>query len=102
MAETFPSIFPSFLLPEDHPLLQAGQKALSEALGRDDGIDIWRFATDGGHLMAAGIPTVGFGPGDERLAHTNQERINLAQMNEAVVAYAALVLALAEGSKEAE
>lgn len=98
MAETFPSIFPSFLLPEDHPLLQAGQKALSEALGRDEGIDIWRFATDGGHLMAAGIPTIGFGPGDERLAHTNQERINLAQMGEAVVAYAALVLALAEAA----
>lgn len=100
MVETFPSIFPSFLLPEDHSLLQAARTALSEALGRDEGVDIWRFATDGGHLMAAGIPTIGFGPGDERLAHTNQERINLAQMSEAVVAYAALILALAEAAKQ--
>lgn len=99
MMETFPSIFPSFLMPEDHPLLQAARTALSEVLGRDEGVDIWRFATDGGHLMAAGIPTIGFGPGDERLAHTNQERISLAQMSEAVVAYAALVLALAEAVK---
>jgi acetylornithine deacetylase/succinyl-diaminopimelate desuccinylase-like protein len=69
---------------------------LAEVLGRDEGIDIWRFATDGGHLMAAGIPTIGFGPGDERLAHTNQERMSLAQMEEAIVAYAALILTLAE------
>jgi succinyl-diaminopimelate desuccinylase len=99
MAETFPSILPSFLLPEDHFLLQAARTALSDALGRDGGIDIWRFATDGGHLMAAGIPTIGFGPGDERLAHTNQERIDLAQMSEAVVAYAALIPALAKAVK---
>lgn len=99
MAETFPTIFPSFLLPEDHPLLQAARTALVEVLGRDEGIDVWRFATDGGHLMNAGIPTIGFGPGDERLAHTNQERISLAQMAEAVVAYAALILALAEARR---
>jgi succinyl-diaminopimelate desuccinylase len=41
---------------------------------------------------------VGFGPGDERLAHTNQERISLAQMEEAVVAYLALIFALAEAA----
>jgi acetylornithine deacetylase/succinyl-diaminopimelate desuccinylase-like protein len=47
--------------------------------------------------MAAGIPTVGFGPGDDRLAHTNQERISLAQMEEAVTAYTALILAFGAG-----
>ena len=51
--------------------------------------------------MAAGIPTIGFGPGDERLAHTNQERISLPQMTEAVIAYASLILALAEAANEA-
>jgi putative selenium metabolism hydrolase len=99
LEKTFPSIFPSFLLTEDNPFLQAAHAVLVNALGRDDGIDIWRFATDGGHLMVADIPTIGFGPGDERLAHTNQERISLAQMEEAVVAYAALILALAEAAK---
>lgn len=95
VSKTFPSIFPAFLLAADNPFVQAAHTALTQALGRDDGVDIWRFATDGGHLMAAGIPTVGFGPGDERLAHTNQERLNLAQMQEAVVGYVALILALA-------
>jgi succinyl-diaminopimelate desuccinylase len=98
LEKIFPLLFPSFLLAEDDPFLRAAQVTLADVLGRDEGMGVWRFATDGGHLMAAGIPTVGFGPGDERLAHTNQERISLVQMEEAVVAYAALILALAEAA----
>jgi putative selenium metabolism hydrolase len=97
-SKVFPSVFPAFILQQDDPLLQAAHAALIETLGRDEGIEVWNFATDGGHLMAAGMPTVGFGPGDERLAHTNQERISLAQMEEAVVAYVALIFALAEAA----
>lgn len=96
MAKMFPSVFPSYILAEDNPFLRAAQATLVDVLGRDEAVDIWLFATDGGHLMKAGIPTIGFGPGDERLAHTNQERIKLAQMGEAVVAYTALILTLAE------
>ena len=66
--------------------------------GRDDGISVWRFATDGGHLMAAGIPTIGFGPGDDTLPHTSRERISLAQMQEATVGYVALMQALFESA----
>jgi acetylornithine deacetylase/succinyl-diaminopimelate desuccinylase-like protein len=99
MVKTFPAVFPSFLLSVDNPFIQAARTTLVEVLGRDDSVDIWAFATDGGHLMAAGIPTIGFGPGDERLAHTNQERISLAQMSEALMSYTALILALAETAK---
>lgn len=99
VVQTIPAIFPSYLLPEDNQFVHAAHQALVDTLGRDDGVDIWRFATDGGHLMTAGIPTVGFGPGDETLAHTNQERISLAQMEEAVVAYVALIVALAEAAR---
>ncbi|MCB9101506.1 MAG: M20/M25/M40 family metallo-hydrolase [Anaerolineales bacterium] len=96
ITQEIPALFPSYLLPQDDRFVQAAHQALVTALGRDDGLDIWRFATDGGHLMTADIPTVGFGPGDEKLAHTNQERISLAQMEEAVVGYFALITALAE------
>lgn len=94
LVQDLPSISPSFLLAEDHPILQAAQRALVKALGRDDGARVWRFATDGGHLMAAGIPTIGFGPGDDTLAHTNRERISLHQMEEALIGYVALMQAL--------
>ena len=94
LTEDFPSIFPSFLMPEQDPLVQTAQATLIEALGRDDGVGIWSFATDGGHLMQAGIPTLGFGPGDDKLPHTNQERISLAQIEEALIGYTALLLTL--------
>ncbi len=99
MQEEYPSLFPPFLLSEDNPYVQAAQTALINTLGQNTGNDIWRFATDGGHLMAAGIPTIGFGPGNDALPHTNQERINLAQMEDAMVGYVGLTLALAEAAK---
>jgi acetylornithine deacetylase/succinyl-diaminopimelate desuccinylase-like protein len=102
MVKLFPAVFPSFLLPENNPVIQVAQTTLKRVLGRDDGVEVWRFATDGGHLMAAGIPTIGFGPGDERLAHTNQERLNLTEMGEAAVAYAELIPALAEATLNRE
>ncbi len=92
--EDFPSIFPSFALPNDHPLLQAARHTLSQALGRPVPTATWSFATDGGHLMAAGVPTVGFGPGDPRLAHTNRERLPVAALVEGLVGYVALATRL--------
>jgi len=38
---------------------------------------VWRFATDGGHLAEMGATALGFGPGDDRLVHTVEERISL-------------------------
>ena len=52
------------------------------------------FATDGGHLFAAGIPCIGFGPGDERLAHTNREHVAIADLHEAAIGNAVLAAAL--------
>ena len=92
--DAFPSLFPSFLLEEDDPLLLAARRTLEDVLGRPFPPGIWGFATDGGHLMAAGIPTIGFGPGDEAQAHVADERIEIAQLVEALAANAALVLAL--------
>jgi acetylornithine deacetylase/succinyl-diaminopimelate desuccinylase-like protein len=41
---------------------------------------VWRFATDGRFTAARGIPTIGFGPGDENLAHTTLEHIDVSAM----------------------
>jgi acetylornithine deacetylase/succinyl-diaminopimelate desuccinylase-like protein len=38
---------------------------------------------------------VGFGPGDDRLAHTNQERISIEELQQAAGTYAALIDGLA-------
>jgi putative selenium metabolism hydrolase len=89
---TYPDIFPSFTTVAGDPWLLDAQMALSTALGREVKIGTWRFATDGGHLAEAGATALGFGPGDDRLVHTVEERISLDQLVESVVGYLALSL----------
>ena len=87
-----PAIFPAFETPADSPLVDAAQAALSEALGEDTPVILWRFATDGGHTAAAGVPTLGFGPGDDRLAHTANEQVRVADVLLAAEGYAQIAL----------
>ena len=62
VTEIASAIFPSFATEKDGPLATTAQNTLSQLWQRNVPLDIWRFATDGGHLMAAGIPTIGFAP----------------------------------------
>ena len=89
--QVLPAIFPSFVTPADHPAVQTGQAALAQTLDETGSVMIWRFATDGGHTAAAGIPTIGFGPGDDRLAHTVMEHLPLAHLRAGCAGTIALV-----------
>jgi putative selenium metabolism hydrolase len=89
-----PAAFPSLAIEEGDPMLRAAGAALEEVFGHPVPVGRWTFATDGGHLSAAGIPCIGFGPGDERLAHTNQEHVALADLSAAAVANAVLAAEL--------
>jgi succinyl-diaminopimelate desuccinylase len=71
---------PGFYTEATNPLVQALQAAVLEKNPNALEPGIWQFATDGRHTQAAGIPTVGFGPGDGSLAHTTRERIEVAEM----------------------
>jgi succinyl-diaminopimelate desuccinylase len=71
---------PGFYTPASNPLVQQLQTAVLEKNPNALEPGIWQFATDGRHTQAAGIPTVGFGPGDGTLAHTTRERIEVAEM----------------------
>ena len=84
-------IHPAYYMPETHPFVQSARRVLRAALDREIELGTWAFATDGGHLMQAGIPTIGFAPGEERLAHTTQDRVAIAQLTEAAVGYLALL-----------
>ena len=89
---TYADVFPSFTTPADHPWLVEAQAALAAALGCPVEVDVWRFATDGGHLAEAGWTVLGFGPGDDRLVHTVEERIAIDDLVDSVVGYLALCL----------
>ncbi|MEM7349139.1 MAG: M20/M25/M40 family metallo-hydrolase [Chloroflexota bacterium] len=98
LTDEHPLVFPSYLLADDDPQVIAALVTLAKVSGRPEVPGIWDFATDGGHLMANNIPTIGFGPGDDQLPHTSQERISLTQMKEALVSYTALTFSLAEAA----
>jgi putative selenium metabolism hydrolase len=88
----YPDTFPSFTTSADHPWLVEAQAVLETTLGRGVEVGTWRFATDGGHFAAAGATALGFGPGDDAVVHTVEERLPLDQLVESVVGYMALAL----------
>jgi succinyl-diaminopimelate desuccinylase len=94
MRETIEHAVTPFWIAADDPRLLAAQEAVSEALGRQVPVEVWPFYTDGGFLHAAGIPCIGFGPGDPAMAHVVDERLPIAQLLEATAGYMALALRL--------
>ena len=86
---------PGFLMAEEHPVVQTAVSVITERTGRPPQLRPWSFATDGGHSCGVhGIPTIGFAPGEERYAHTNRERLELASARVAYDAYPHLMRAL--------
>jgi putative selenium metabolism hydrolase len=90
-------VFPAWALPPEHPLLGAAQAGFRAAYGREPEIGKWEFSTNGIYWMGkADIPSIGFGPGDERYAHTVLDQVPVEEVVDAARFYAALPLFLAE------
>jgi len=85
------NVYPLMLTEPDHPLVQAASAAVEEATGRRPAVKAWRFGVNATFMNAAGIPSVGIGAGDERLAHTPDERVPIGEMIQACRAYALLI-----------
>lgn len=83
--------FPAWALDETHPLVKAGQEA-RQAIGLPEAPSgKWDFSTNGIYWAGkAGIPSIGFGPGDERVAHAVNECVPLADVVKATEFYAVL------------
>jgi putative selenium metabolism hydrolase len=89
--------FPAWLQEESHPLVQAGLKAVQDLWGEDRPLGTWDFSTNGTYWAGkAGIPSIGFGPGDEETAHTMIENVSLNDMVNATEFYAYLPKSLKE------
>jgi acetylornithine deacetylase/succinyl-diaminopimelate desuccinylase-like protein len=57
----------------------------------------WAFCTNGSGTAALGIPTIGYGPGDETLAHRVDEYLELDELYAGAQGYATLAAALTGG-----
>lgn len=85
--------FPTWVLPEDHPLVQAGVQAVTRVCGRKPQIGRWTFSTDGVATMGRlGIPTIGFAAGSEVDAHTTQDRVKVDDLAIAAEVYAQMAV----------
>ncbi|HHD56095.1 MAG TPA: YgeY family selenium metabolism-linked hydrolase [Desulfobulbaceae bacterium] len=94
--------FPSWVVEEKHPAVQAAADAYSSLFATDPRIDKWTFSTNGVAITGMhGIPTIGFGPGKEAQAHAPNEKTWKADLVRCAALYAALPSMYAEKEKSA-
>ena len=80
--------YPTWVLEEDHHLVQGVAAAATEVLGDRPKISRWHFSTNGVATMGLyGIPTIGYAPGLEELAHTTEERVKVDDLVKATAVY---------------
>jgi putative selenium metabolism hydrolase len=99
---TYPTkkYYPTWLLPEDHPVLASGVKTYEGLFREKPHVGRWVFSTNGVAVMGMhGIPCIGFGPGNEIHAHMATEQIPVEHLVKAVAWYASFPLVYT-GSKK--
>ncbi len=80
--------FPTWVLDENHSLVQGTAKAAAAVLDQPPAISRWHFSTNGVATMGRlGIPSIGFAPGLEELAHTTQEHVKVEDLVKATAVY---------------
>ncbi|WP_455367902.1 YgeY family selenium metabolism-linked hydrolase [[Eubacterium] cellulosolvens] len=93
--ERVESFFPPWLLDRNHELVHMTIKALESTLDRKINLIRWLFSTDGAYTAGTlGIPTIGFGPGEERFAHTPFDQVKISNLINATKGYCSLALNL--------
>ena len=85
--------YPMWLLEDEDPLVKSAVTAYSQVFQADTPPGVWQFATNGVATKGLyGIPTIGFGPGDEAMAHAPDESIPVSEVLDAAAFYSALIL----------
>jgi putative selenium metabolism hydrolase len=82
--------YPTWLLPEDHPAVHTGVQAFEKLFAKSPLVDKWTFSTNGVTINGIyGIPVIGFGPGNEVMAHAPNEKTPVSDLVAASAFYAA-------------
>lgn len=83
--------FPTWLLPEDHPLISAAEGAYKSIFKKKPAIDRWTMSTAGVYTMGiADVPTIGFGPSEESYAGPVNDHVRLDDLEKCMAFYATL------------
>ena len=81
--------FPTWVMDEDSDVVKAAIETYREVFRTEPELGKWTFSTNG--VVTAGvygIPTVGFGPGDEEFAHAPNEKVRIEDLIKAAAFYA--------------
>ena len=82
--------YPTWKLDENHPVIQAGVKVYKELFNANPLVDKWTFSTNGVTINGYyNIPVIGFGPGNEVLAHAPDEKVPVEHLVKASAFYTA-------------
>ena len=85
-----PAGMDAFITRKDDPAMTSAIQVLEDLWQTPQETQLWQFATDGGNFSRPGVTCIGFAPGDETLAHTVDEHIDIAQIADALDANEAL------------
>jgi putative selenium metabolism hydrolase len=89
------SVFPAWMTPRDHPTVLAGCDIFRVLFNQEIEPGRWTFSTNGVSIAGLhGIPCIGFGPGDEEMAHAPNERVAVDDLETAALFYASYPLGL--------
>ena len=81
--------YPTWKLPADHAAVRVGVDVYKSLFGKAPTVDKWTFSTNAVTITGMyGIPAIGFGPGDEALAHAPNEKVPLEDLVTASAFYA--------------
>lgn len=82
-------------ISEESPLFKAANAAYEAAFGSaPEKYDFWDFGTNAVTPVSMGIATIGFGPGEYKLAHMRDENCEASKIAEAARFYANIIKAL--------
>ncbi len=82
--------YPTWKIPEEHEIVQTGASAYRKLFDKEAKIDKWTFSTNGVTINGYyDIPIIGFGPGNEVLAHAPNEKVAIDDLVVASAFYAA-------------
>lgn len=99
---TAPNFAPAWFFDDDAPIVVGALEALRHA-GLSPQLTHYAFCTNGSATAGRlGIPTIGFGPGDEALAHRVDEFVDIGELALAARGYAAIALHLTHGHTEVD
>ena len=76
----------------EHDLSKVFIAAYGETFGHDpERYDFWDFSTNAVATVRSGIPTIGFGPGENKLAHMRDEKCEVSQIVDACAVYTRVI-----------